>query len=131
MAFIVSRMLKKGFAAGTLPRNNDDVWMQLMLSPYDYGAEALRDKETRTLMQKIGFSHGGKEYDDKYPDGIPTSLQITLKSGQTYLRSPFNFRFPPLFCERPLSPNGTSGTSKILTSGTSECPKSCPNCPKS
>lgn len=37
----------------------------------------------RALMHKITFSHGGKEYDDKYPDGIPTSLDIKLKSGQT------------------------------------------------
>jgi 2-methylcitrate dehydratase len=27
-------------------------------------------------MERIDFRHGGKEYDDKYPDGIPTSLEI-------------------------------------------------------
>ena len=29
-----------------------------------------------SLMQKIEFRHGGPEYDAKYPDGIPTSLEI-------------------------------------------------------
>merc|ERR1712232_351894 len=33
-------------------------------------------------MTKITFAHGGKEYDDKYPDGIPTSIDITLKGGK-------------------------------------------------
>src|SRR6185503_1914799 len=42
---------------------------------------------TRALMQRIDFRHGGSEYDDKYPDGIPTSIEIdhrtlgTLTSG--------------------------------------------------
>lgn len=33
-------------------------------------------------MDKIVFTHGGKSYDDKYPEGIPTSVKITLKSGE-------------------------------------------------
>ncbi|CAE7306206.1 prpD1 [Symbiodinium necroappetens] len=33
-------------------------------------------------MEKISFSHGGPEYDAKYPDGIPTAIDITLKSGK-------------------------------------------------
>src|SRR5262249_53120276 len=28
------------------------------------------------LMEKIQFRHGGPEYDVKYPDGIPTTLEI-------------------------------------------------------
>lgn len=39
-------------------------------------------------MQKVNFTHGGKEYDDKYPEGIPTSIKITLKNG-TVLDSGF------------------------------------------
>jgi len=35
-------------------------------------------------MEKIEFEHGGKEYDAKYPDGIPTSIQITTASGKTF-----------------------------------------------
>merc|ERR1712178_119236 len=82
MAFIVSRILKKAFDAGSMPTEMDEAWKTMMLSPYDYGKDALYDKDTRALMQKITFSHGGPEYDAKYPDGIPTSMDITLKSGK-------------------------------------------------
>ena len=34
-----------------------------MLLPKDYGEAALYDDVTRKLMNKIEFSHGGKEYD--------------------------------------------------------------------
>jgi len=93
MAFIVSRILQKGIQAGSVPSNMDEAWKLLMLSPYDYGHEALYDVETRALMQKITFTHGGKEYDDKYPDGIPTSIDITLKSGKV-IKSGF-VMYPP------------------------------------
>merc|ERR1711959_514162 len=33
-------------------------------------------------MAKISFSHGGPEYDAKYPDGIPTSIDITTRGGK-------------------------------------------------
>jgi 2-methylcitrate dehydratase len=42
---------------------------------------------TRRLMERIEIRHGGPEYDRRYPDGIPTSLEIdhqtlgTLSSG--------------------------------------------------
>jgi len=83
MAFIVSRILVKSLAAGKVPSEMDQAWMDLMLSPYDYGKEALFDPATRALMSKITFSHGGPEYDAKYPEGIPTAIDITLKSGKT------------------------------------------------
>merc|ERR1712178_609878 len=76
MAFIVSRMLKKAVESGSVPKHSDDAWKQLMLTPYDYGKEALFHPKTRALMQKITFEHGGPEYDAKYPDGIPTSIDI-------------------------------------------------------
>mmetsp|Transcript_97700 Transcript_97700/g.272854 ORF Transcript_97700/g.272854 Transcript_97700/m.272854 type:complete len:542 (+) Transcript_97700:74-1699(+) len=82
MAFIVSRILVKAQAAGKVPSTMDAAWMELMLSPYDYGKDALYDAATRELMGKITFSHGGPEYDAKYPDGIPTSIDITLKGGK-------------------------------------------------
>merc|ERR1719265_4286 len=78
MAFIVSRILQNG----KVPNTMDGAWKELMLSPYDYGAQALYDKDTRALMQKITFEHGGPEYDAKYPDGIPTSIDITVKGGK-------------------------------------------------
>jgi 2-methylcitrate dehydratase len=27
-------------------------------------------------MERIQFEHGGREYDEKYPDGIPTTVEI-------------------------------------------------------
>jgi len=82
MAFIVSRILVKALKAGKVPSQMDAAWMELMLSPYDYGKDALYDPETRALMAKISFSHGGPEYDAKYPDGIPTAIDISLKGGK-------------------------------------------------
>lgn len=35
-------------------------------------------------MAKISFSHGGASYDEKYPDGIPTSVVITDKAGRAF-----------------------------------------------
>jgi len=58
-----------------------------MLVPDDYTDIALFHPLTRELMERIDFRHGGVEYDAKYPDGIPTSLEIehaslgTLSSG--------------------------------------------------
>lgn len=82
MAFIVSRMLQKAIEKGGIPSDSDEVWKILMLTPYDYGKDALFHPKTRELMQKITFTHGGAEYDSKYPDGIPTSLDIHLKGGK-------------------------------------------------
>merc|ERR1740138_1467783 len=82
MAFIVSRILVKAIAAGKVPSTMDAAWMELMLSPYDYGKDALYDAATRDIMGKITFSHGGPEYDAKYPDGIPTAIDISLKGGK-------------------------------------------------
>merc|ERR1712193_543515 len=81
MAYIVSTLVKKAFELGP-GKSMDDTWMKLMLAPKDYGAEALYDKVSRKLMQKITFEHGGAEYDAKYPDGIPTSIDITVKGGK-------------------------------------------------
>merc|ERR1712183_544967 len=67
---------------GSIPKESDELWKTLMLTPYDYGKEALFHPKTRELMQKITFTHGGPEYDSKYPDGIPTSLDISLQGGK-------------------------------------------------
>jgi len=82
MAFIVSRILQKALKSGTPLGTMDDAWKSLMLSPYDYGKDALYDPDTRSLMSKITFEHGGPDYDAKYPDGIPTSMDITLAGGK-------------------------------------------------
>jgi len=85
MVYIVATKLKKALQAGRaggLSIDNDSVWKQLMLTPHDYSQEALFDTETRRLMEKISFAHGGAEYDARYPDGIPTSVVITTASGK-------------------------------------------------
>ncbi|MEM8834491.1 MAG: MmgE/PrpD family protein [Planctomycetota bacterium] len=92
MAYIVSTALRKAVelkAKGELPTGgpaNCETWKPLMLSPWDYKTDesAIHHPLTRSLMSKITFEHGGKEYDDKYPDGIPTSLKITDASGTVH-----------------------------------------------
>ena len=70
MVYIVATMLRKAYAKQTAG------WKELMLEPADYDDAALFDPVTREIMQKIEFQHGGPEYDAKYPDGIPTTLEI-------------------------------------------------------
>lgn len=89
MAYIVATLLRKAIEHGPLPHGggaNDAVWKALMLDPYDYqvAPSAIFNPTTRGLMQKIEFSHGGPEYDARYPDGIPTSLVITDTDGKVY-----------------------------------------------
>ena len=71
-------------AGGSLPNENDAVWKAIMLLPEDYSDEALFHEGTRELMAKIEFEHGGEEYDRRYPDGIPTSMQIRTRDGGTF-----------------------------------------------
>ena len=35
-------------------------------------------------MERIEFEHGGAEYDAHYPDGIPTSLELTHRRHGTF-----------------------------------------------
>lgn len=70
MVYIIATLLRKAFQ---LKRAG---WQELMLVPEDYNDQSLHDKLTRSIMQRIEFVHGGTEYDAKYPDGIPTSLEI-------------------------------------------------------
>ena len=35
-------------------------------------------------MALVAFEHGGDDYDSRYPDGIPTSMVITMKDGTTF-----------------------------------------------
>jgi 2-methylcitrate dehydratase len=94
MVYIVSAMLRKaqGVAkqegADFFKQSNDEVWKKLMLTPYDFDADAISHPTVRAIMETISFEHGGAEYDNKYPDGIPTSMKITLNDG-TILDSGF------------------------------------------
>lgn len=88
MAYIVATLLRKAMekGLGTEGQGTDGIWKSLMLSPYDYQVadSAIFHPVTRGLMDKIEFLHGGPEYDEKYPDGIPTSIRIETIDGKTY-----------------------------------------------
>ncbi len=93
MAYIVSTLLRKAIehtatkgVLNTAGGAHDEVWKSLMLDPYDYQVadSAIFHPLTRSLMDRIEFRHGGPSYDEKYPDGIPTSLIITDTAGRTY-----------------------------------------------
>lgn len=70
MVYIVATVLRKAVELRTAG------WKKLMLLPDDYDDAALMHPVTRDLMQRIDFRHGGPEYDAKYPDGIPTTVEI-------------------------------------------------------
>jgi 2-methylcitrate dehydratase len=69
------RQSRNGHGVGTLG------FKELMLLPDDFSHDAIHDKLTRSLMEKMTFAHGGEEYDRRYPDGIPTSIAITDDTG--------------------------------------------------
>jgi 2-methylcitrate dehydratase len=81
MVYIIATLVRKALATGRAG------WRELMLEPADYDLAALADPTTRRLMQLIEFRHGGAEFDRRYPDGIPTRVDIehaalgTLSSG--------------------------------------------------
>ncbi|MGC3968845.1 MAG: MmgE/PrpD family protein [Pirellulales bacterium] len=70
MVYIIATLLRKAIEQRT------SGWKELMLLPDDYDDTALRHPLTRRLMERIDFRHGGHDYDARYPDGIPTSLEI-------------------------------------------------------
>jgi 2-methylcitrate dehydratase len=47
-----------------------------MLLPEDYDEAALFHPETRAWMQRIELEHGGEAYDRRYPEGIPTTIEL-------------------------------------------------------
>jgi 2-methylcitrate dehydratase len=90
MAYIVATLLRKAIEhrtkTGTLPTAggaHDEAWKSLMLDPYDYQVSdgAIFHPMAREIMDKINFVHGGPDFDAKYPEGIPTSVVITLADG--------------------------------------------------
>ncbi len=78
MVYIVGTLLRKALS------QQKSGWIELMLEPYDYSPQSIVDERTRSLMDKIEFFHGGKEYDDRYPDGIPTSVIIEDTDGTEF-----------------------------------------------
>src|SRR5262249_42139858 len=70
MVYIIATTLRKALELKTADPK------KLMLAPADYDQAALFHPLTRALMDKIEFEHGGDEFDRKYPDGIPTTIDL-------------------------------------------------------
>jgi len=79
MLYIVATLLRKAYEARQAGWDGHDGWRRLMLAPADYAedASALFHPLTRRIMQQIDFRHGGPDYDRRYPDGIPTTVEIS------------------------------------------------------
>jgi 2-methylcitrate dehydratase len=78
MLYIVATLLRKAYEARRDGWDGKDGWQRLMLMPADYAEDdsALFHPLTRRFMQLIDVRHGGPEFDQKYPDGIPTTVEI-------------------------------------------------------
>jgi 2-methylcitrate dehydratase len=78
MLYIISTLLRKAHEARQTGWDGQHGWQRLMLMPADYAEDdtALFHPLTRELMQRIDFRHGGPEYDRRYPDGIPTTVEL-------------------------------------------------------
>jgi len=79
MVYIISTILRKALESRDSldPSSNiKEYWKTLMLTPDDYSKKAIYNDVTRALMDKIEFLHGGEKYDSKYPEGIPSSVEI-------------------------------------------------------
>jgi 2-methylcitrate dehydratase len=78
MLYIVATLLRKAYEARRAGWDGKDGWRRLMLEPADYAEDetALFHPLTRRLMQQIDFRHGGPEFDERYPDGIPTTVEL-------------------------------------------------------
>ncbi len=70
MPYIVATLFRKAI------EQQRSGWRELMLMPDDYSDAALQHPLTRRLMDLMQLRHGGKSFDDHYPDGIPTTLAI-------------------------------------------------------
>ena len=83
MLYLVCTKLRKALELHVHGAGTFD-FKSLMLLPYDFSTEAIRNPLTRALMDKMTFEHGGPDYDRRYPDGIPTSIRITDRSGAVH-----------------------------------------------
>lgn len=74
LPFILARALLKARAAAAA--GTACGWESVMLLPDDYSAAAIADPAVAALIAKIAIVHGGPEYDARYPEGIPTRVEI-------------------------------------------------------
>jgi len=86
LILVVSTLLRKALCMPNFNemtfKSTDDLWKLLMLEPEEYSQRAINNTHTRALMNKMTFEHGGADYDKRYPEGIPTSVQITTRDGR-------------------------------------------------
>ncbi|MEX2092414.1 MAG: hypothetical protein WD971_07040, partial [Pirellulales bacterium] len=78
MVYIIATLLRKAFETRRAGWDGQSGWQRLMLVPDDYAENdsALFHPLTRELIARIDFRHGGPEFDRKYPDGIPTTVDV-------------------------------------------------------
>jgi 2-methylcitrate dehydratase len=84
MVYIIATLIKKAIEIKDKIEKDCQtavLWKHLMLTPIDYHISCIKNELTQSLMRKITFLHGGKEFDDKYPQGIPTCLTVKFKDG--------------------------------------------------
>ena len=74
LPFILARTLLKARASAAAGRPCG--WESLMLLPDDYSDAAIADPAVAALIAKIAIAHGGAAYDSRYPEGIPTRVEI-------------------------------------------------------
>jgi 2-methylcitrate dehydratase len=78
MVYIIATLMRKAYDARRAGWDGSEGWRRLMLTPADYAENesALFHPLTRRIMRQIDFRHGGPEYDQRYPDGIPTTVEL-------------------------------------------------------
>jgi 2-methylcitrate dehydratase len=74
LPYILAKTLLKAEAAVRQGQRPD--WLALMLLPDDYSDAAIRDPAIKRLIDRMVIEHGGRDYDARYPEGIPTSLVL-------------------------------------------------------
>ena len=74
LPFILAKTLLKARLAHA--RGAPLGWESLMLLPDDYADAAIRDPAVARLIDRMEIVHGGREYDARYPEGIPTGVTI-------------------------------------------------------
>jgi 2-methylcitrate dehydratase len=74
LPYILARTLLKARAAAAagVPCS----WDSLMLLPADYADAAIADPAIAALIARMEIVHGGPDYDSRYPEGIPTRVEI-------------------------------------------------------
>jgi len=80
LPYILARTLLKARDAARGGGAGKSGWEALMLLPADYADAAIADPEIARLIARMRIDRGGPDYDARYPDGIPTSVEIDHES---------------------------------------------------